>query len=157
MNNFNKLVVACGVVVLLGCSDLQAQSPVFRKPPPRGVVELVGLGISSVIELKDGRLLSDRGSISTDGGRTWGKPGTMTFGGNSGDGLARLQSGALILTQSALPQSKMSISYDEGKTWEVRIPRLVGNPLDATTPIQLKNGRLLWASRYCMGTCSTPA
>lgn len=64
-----------------------AQRPVFRKPPPAGVVELTGLGISSVVELKDGRLLSDRGSISTDGGRTWSKPGTMTMGGQ-GDDLA---------------------------------------------------------------------
>jgi hypothetical protein len=128
-----------------------AQRPSFRKPPPPGVVELVGLGISSVVELEDGRLLSDRGSISSDGGHTWSHRGTFPLGGHSGDGLARLQSGALILTTSKLPQPTMWISNDEGKTWEARIPRLVGTPLEATPPIQLKNGRLLWASRYTMG------
>jgi len=35
-------------------------------------------------------------------------------------------------------------------------PRLVGNPLEATPPIQLKSGRLLWASRYCMGNLMHP-
>src|SRR5579872_1919159 len=149
MNKVEKLIGVLFTLILLFTPEIRAQDIVFRKPPQAGVVELVGLGISSVVKLKDGSLLSDRGCTSTGGGHTWTNRGTVTFGGNVGDALIRLQSGAILHT-TRLPKPNLRISYDEGKTWEVRPPRSVGDPLEATPPILLKSGRLLWASRYCM-------
>jgi len=91
---------------------VSAQGPIFRKPPPEGVVEVVGLGINSLVELEDGSLLANNGCVSTDGGVTWSKP--RAFGeGVSGSGLVRLKSGALALTSG----EHIWLSKDEGKTW----------------------------------------
>jgi hypothetical protein len=119
------------------------QSSIFRKLPPEGVTQVVGLGINSLVELKDGSLLSNNGHISTDGGATWSEP--RSFGeGVSGDGVVRLKSGTLALTGGR----KIHFSYDEGKTWSQAIevfPKIVGGPYHlGDEMIQLNSGRLLY-------------
>ena len=116
---------------------------IFRKPPPEGVTELVGLGINSLVELKDGSLLANNGRVSTDGGLTWNEP--LPLGeGVSGNGLARLQSGALALTSG----EHIWLSKDEGKTWDQSVelfPKMVGGPHHlGDEMIQLRSGRLLY-------------
>ena len=87
--------------------------PVWRKPPPEGVVEIAGTGVSSLVELTDGSLLAENGSVSSDGGITWSDP--RSFGdGIDGNGLMRLDSGAIALTID----DRIWISRDDGKTWE---------------------------------------
>jgi len=121
---------------------------VYRKPPPEGVVELVGvLGIGdSLVELKDGRLLSNDGRVSRNGGRTWTNP--RSFGrGIAGSGILRLKSGKLCLTDG----TRLWLSSNEGKTWgKARPIRTLGSPLYATLT-QLRNGRLLAPNRACFG------
>ena len=67
--------------------------PVFRKPPPDGVVELIGQIDRSrgIIELKDGSLMAAGRTayrLSRDGGRTWAAPVAFPEG-VVGDGLRR--------------------------------------------------------------------
>jgi len=77
-------------------------------------MELVGLSINSVVELKDGSLLANNGRISKDGGKTWSEP--RLFGqGVGGEGLLRLKSGAIALTTAS--DGRVWFSRDEGKTW----------------------------------------
>jgi hypothetical protein len=48
----------------------EGQGEIFCKPPPEGVIEVVGLGINTLVERKDGSLLANNGRVSTDGGVT---------------------------------------------------------------------------------------
>ena len=72
--------------------------PVFRKPPPEGVVEVVGIGREwSIAPLEDGALLAARKRhcrISHDGGISWGEERELPEPVRAW-GLLRLQSGAL--------------------------------------------------------------
>ena len=142
-----------------------AEKPRYRKPPPPGVVELVGvLGIgNSLVELKDGSLLSNDGRISRDGGKTWSPPQPFAPG-IAGSQIMRLRSGKLLLTNGGrriwmaeVPnEAGIWLSKDEGKTWGTpRAIQQIGEPLYATL-IQLRSGRLLQPNRAVLrqhGTC----
>ena len=128
--------------------DRNSGPPVWRKPPPEDVVEIAGTGVSSLVELADGSLLAQNGSISADGGRTWTE--ARSFGdGVDGNGLMRLNSGAIALTSD----DRIWISRDGGETWEG--PRQI--PMDTArrglsdTIIQLSGGRLLCPRRTVLG------
>ncbi len=122
--------------------------PVWRKPPPEGVVEIVGTGVSSLVELPDGSLLAQNGSTSSDGGRTWSEPRSVGDGVD-GNGLTCLNSGAIALTSD----DRIWISQDNGETWDA--PRHI--PMDTArrglsdTIIQLSGGRLLCPRRTVLG------
>ena len=134
------------VMVLLVASGSARAKPVLRKPPPAGVTELTGLGLSSLVELQDGSLLGTNGQVSTDGGQTWSEP--RPFGeGIGGNGLVRLQSGAIALYGAP----KLWLSRDEGQTWAPPVEaKLLGDPFHDAL-VQLSSGRLLWPSRECFG------
>src|SRR5690348_14863755 len=90
-----------------------AELPAKERTLPDGVHETVGaLGsFNSLIELKDGSLLSNDGRTSRDGGKSWTAP--RAFGkGIAGAGLLRLQSGALALVSQ--------LGYASGKLWVSR-------------------------------------
>ena len=134
--------------------------PKFRKPVPPGVVELINQGIGSLVELKDGTLLSNNGRRSTDGGFIWSKP--QSFGEGVGGHLVTLDSGALAITRGGpglvgwWRPCELRVSEDEGKTWsDVRKAELLGGPYHDTM-IQLESGRLLWATRVCFANDAHP-
>ncbi len=132
---------------------MQAVDLFVARPPPEGVVELVGVGGigHSLVELEDGTLMMVSGGsyrLSGDGGLTWG--GSQSLGeGVSGNSIMRLQSGALALATN----SQLRISEDEGLSWSE--PRNVDMPSPYwlgpywDTMIQLSSGRLLYPSRTC--------
>jgi hypothetical protein len=133
--------------------------PVHGQPKPRLLPEeareIVGvLGINnSLVELKDGSLLSNDGRLSKDGGRTWTAP--RPFGtGVAGAGIMRLASGALALvSQVGYADGRMWLSRDEGKTWGLAGPMKVpGGPVFelGDTMIQLRGGRLVYCWDYNM-------
>ena len=126
----------------------QSRKLVYRKPPPDGVTELVGsLGIgNSLVELKDGTLLSNDGRTSKNGGRKW--TGPRPFGnGAAGSGIMRLKSGKLCLSNT----THLWLSRNEGRTWgKARPIRQLGSPLYATLT-ELSSGRLLAPNRACFG------
>ena len=137
----------------------KAEKPRCRKPPPPGVVELVGvLGIgNSLVELKDGSLLSNDGRISR-GGKTWSPPQPFAPG-IAGSQIMRLKPGKLLLTNGGRRiwmaevsnEAGIWLSKDEGKTWGTpRAIQQIGEPLYATL-IQLRSGRLLQPNRACFG------
>ena len=147
----------------------RAEKPVFRKPPPERVVEIVdvaGTG-SSLVGLKDGSLMVIKGGnyrISKDGGMTWSA--NQSFGqGASGNGIVRLKSGGLALMRNLASGGNLEkgwlgaevrISEDEGKTWGPALPvRMMGTPY-YDTMIQLGSGRLLFPSRTCFGNPQHP-
>jgi hypothetical protein len=138
----------------------KSEKPRYRKPLPPEVVELIGvLGIgNSLVELKDGSLLSNDGRISRDGGKTWSPPHTFAPG-IAGSQIMRLKSGKLLLTNGGrriwmaeVPsEAGIWLSKDEGKTWGTpRAIQQIGEPLYATL-IQLRSGRLLQPNRACFG------
>jgi len=162
-------VLVLVVVLVVGSSGSGAAKPVFRKPPPEGVVEVVGIAGtgSSLVELKDGSVMVVGGSsyrISTDGGVTWGE-GQSFSGGAGGDGIIRLQSGALALMNRVATGGNLErgwlgaeirFSEDEGQTWGEPLPvRMMGTPYYDTL-IQLSTGRLLYPSRTCFGNPQHP-
>ena len=131
-------------------SEQEPARPVFSTPPPEGVVEVTGVDISSLVELKDGSLLGIsldvNGRISTDGGRTWGEPRPLGEG-VSGSGIMRLASGALALSGGG----RVWLSRDEGKTWTLageaitKTSGIVGDPYSLSDEmIQLDSGRLVY-------------
>ena len=141
------------IVTVLASGGRAAAKPVFRKPPPDGVVELVGVAGSgsTLVELKDGSLMLVQGAgyrISTDEGLTWGDSQPLGEG-VSGNGIIRLQSGALALTGGL----NMWLSQDEGKSWGPALPLRTlggsGQPYYHDTMIQLSTGRLVLPSHYC--------
>ena len=156
MNNMCSirwLMPVLALMVVLATSARAGAKPVFRKPPPEGVVELVNIAGSgsALVELKDGSIMLLKGGsyrISTDGGVTW-SDGRSLGKGISGNGIIRLQSGALALTGGL----NMWLSQDEGKTWGPALPlrtlRGHGQPYYHDTMIQLSTGRLVLASHYC--------
>ncbi len=123
--------------------------PTFRKSPPKGVTEIVGvIGRGwSLVELKDGALISVGNNVyrtSTDDGVTWSEPKPFPDG-VGGNGILRLKSGALGLYN----EKQMWLSHDEGETWEDGMPiTMLGSPYYATL-IQLDDERLLYPSRVC--------
>ena len=129
-------------------AEQAATKPGWRKPSPEGVVEIIGTGVSSLVELPDGSLLAQNGSVSANEGRTWSEP--RSFGdGVDGNGLTCLNSGAIALTSD----DRIWISQDNGETWDR--PRHI--PLDTAshglsdTIIQLSGGRLLCPRRTVLG------
>ncbi len=149
-------VLVLVAVLVVGSSGPGVAKPVWRKPPPEGVVELVGVAGSgsSLVELNDGSIMLVKGGsyrISTDGGLTWGDSQSLGEG-VSGNGIIRLQSGALALTGGL----NMWLSHDEGKTWGPALPlRTIkgtgvgGQPYYHDSMIQLSTGRLVLPSHYC--------
>jgi len=144
--------------------DQSDSRPRFRKSPPDGVIEVtgvVGRGCS-LVERRDGSLLAAIAThqrTSTDGGLTWSDPIPLPEG-VMGNGLLRLQSGALALTSgdslARTTNNRLWISNDEGQTWEARanVP-LLGFPYP-NTMIQLANGRLVFPSRIGYSNGSHP-
>jgi len=145
----SALVLAA--VFVVGSSGPGVAKPVWRKPPPEGVVELVGVAGSkgTLVELQDGSVMLVQGGsyrISTDGGLTWGDSQSLGEG-VSGKGIIRLQSGALALTGG----QNMWLSEDEGKTWGPALPlrTIEGHDAWKDNMIQLSTGRLVLPSHYC--------
>ena len=129
--------------------------PVFRKPPPEGVVEVLGIGREwSIAGLEDGSLLAARHRqcrLSRDGGESWSEERDLPDP-VSAWGLLRLNSGAL----GAFSDDRLWLSGDEGRTWgEGRAIPLLGSPYYDTL-IQLSNGRLLYPNRACFGNQNHP-
>ena len=89
--------------------------PVFRKPPPEGVVEVLGIGREwSIAGLEDGSLLAARHRQcrhSCDGGESWSEERDLPEP-VSAWGLLRLNSGAL----GAFSDDRLWLSGDEGRT-----------------------------------------
>ena len=129
--------------------------PVFRKPPPEGVVEVPGIGREwSIAQLEDGSLLAARHRqcrLSRDGGESWSEERDLPEP-VSAWGLLRLNSGAL----GAFSDDRLWLSGDEGRTWGGgrEIP-LLGSPYYDTL-IQLSRGRLLYPNRVCFGNQNHP-
>ena len=128
--------------------------PTFRKPPPTGVTEVVGIiGRGwSMTPLKSGALMATGGAnyrISTDDGLTWSEAQHFPDG-IQGDGIMRLKSGVLVLYNP----KQMWLSHDEGETWDAGSPiNMLGSPYYATM-MQLSSGRLLYPSRVCYSNSS---
>ena len=84
------------VMLIVAITSQGGADSIFRKPPPEGVVEIIGVGGSGgIVELTDGSLMFAEGRsyrISTDGGRTWGEtqPLNAPMGAR---GLIRLNNG----------------------------------------------------------------
>jgi len=123
--------------------------PTFRKPPPEGVIEVVGkLGRGwSLVELKDGALMGVAGSsyrTSDDDGVSWGKAKKLPDGiGVDGGSIMRLNSGALAIYN----RKHIWRSTDEGQTWDEGSPiPMVGWPYFGTL-FQMTNGRLIYPNR----------
>ena len=144
---YRMLVLA---VVLLSSTPVPLDArPTFRKPPPEGVVEVVGkLGRGwSLVELKDGSLMGVAGSSyrsSTDDGITWSDAKNLPDGvGGDGGSVMRLNSGALAI----YTREQIWRSTDEGQTWDDGSPiPMVGWPYFGTL-IQLSNDRLIYPNR----------
>lgn len=123
--------------------------PTFRKPPPEGVTEIVGIiGRGwSLVELKNGALMAVGGNvcrISTDDGLIWSETKPLPDG-VKGNGIIRLKSGALAIYN----ETQMCLSPDEGETWSAASPiEMLGSPYYATM-VELNNGRLLYPNRAC--------
>jgi len=111
--------------------------PIFRKPPPDGVVELVGkIGRGwSLVELKDGSLMAvaEGYLVSSDDGVTWSEVKSFAApicegSRDSSDwslGIIRLKSGALAIYNA----KHIWRSEDEGKSWDQGSPvTLLGRP-----------------------------
>ena len=141
---------------LFSAGQLPGAPPLFRKPPPAGVVEVLGkVGRGwSLVALKDGTLLATRGRgyrTSGDEGLTWSETHPWP-GGVSGQGLLRLKSGALVLYDA----KELRISQDEGRSWGAARPiQLMGSPYYATM-IQLESGRLLYPNRVTYSNTDQP-
>ena len=110
------------------------------------VVDILGMN-GSLVELKDGALLSNDGRISRDGGETWSEP--RSFGeGISGNSITRLASGALALVSPlGFELGEVWHSHDEAKTWKgaghINAPA-GSHDSEGDTMIQLGSGRLLY-------------
>ncbi len=146
-----------GVAILTSSGRAAPQDLFPPKVLPNGVVEVVGLGCRSLIELKDGSLLASNGRVSADGGLTWTEPRPFAAEGAEdispyGTSLLRLNSGALALVyrgqgDTDATGAKMWLSEDESNTWgPPRSIKLQGGPYHDTM-IQLSSGRLLYPSR----------
>jgi sialidase-1 len=150
-SQFTNLALAM-LPALFSPSAAQAND---AKQLQHGGQEIVGVlgSENSLVELRDGSLLSNDGRTSTDGGRTWSAP--RSFGdGTVGTGLLQLQSGALALAAPlGYSSGKIWLSHDEGKTWQLQgTIKTPGGPIYelGDTLIQLKSGRLLACWDYNM-------
>ena len=130
----------------------RAQRPAFRNPLPAGIPEHRRSGIKSIVPLKDGTVLANNGRRSSDQGKSWSEP--RAFGpGVRGDGLVRLASGAILLTQQPPNLHKvhlptLHVSRDEGNTWQTlpaSFPRMFSGPnFFGDELVQTRSGRLIW-------------
>ena len=131
--------------------------PTFRKPPPDGVIEVVGkVGRGwSLAELRDGSLMAvaDGYRISRDDGATWTdtEPFPAPISQRSKDGgdwslaVIRLKSGALAVYNA----QRIWRSNDEGRSFDRGSPvTLLGGPYYASMVV-LDGGRLLFPNRAC--------
>ncbi len=143
--------------------------PVFRKSPPEGVIEHIGIGTgsSAMVELADGRLAIIAGSksiSSTNCGRDWdtrSSLGCEAMGSGASLSCIKLHSGRLALAHRGKEDAGggtemfnwnpfyLSLSENEGKTWGSPNPmQLLGGPYQDTL-IQTSTGRLIMPSRIC--------
>ena len=84
-----RLAVMCLAVtaVALATTGPGMAKPIFRKPPPPGVVEMIDVPYGPIIEMKDGSIMMANGDtyrISTDGGLTWGEEQALNCEGLGG-------------------------------------------------------------------------
>ena len=154
------LAALTATLVVFACGWAGAK-PVFRKPPPEGVVELVHVGgiNGTLVELQDGSLMLIEGDgryrLSTDEGLTWGEPRPLNcpgLGTARDHSLIRLQSGALALAFRGEDEPWMGkfylfLSEDEGQSWGPG--RLIGGTRTPNVPyydtlIQLSSGLLVF-------------
>jgi len=146
MSALRRTLTVLTLVLLAVSNGSVSARPTFRKPPPEGVIEVVGaLGRGwSLVELKDGSLMAvarTKYRISTDDGVTWSR--TKTLPNRIQGSIMRLKSGALAVYTG----KRVWRSRDEGKTWDEGSPiKMLGWPYYATM-IQLSNGRLIYPNR----------
>ena len=140
------MVLLVGITTATSAKQGRAQ-PVWRKPLPEGVIEVTRVAATgSIVALKDGSLLLAQGRgyrLSKDGGKTWGKGGSLDL---EVGGMIRLKSGALGLYGGPVRNRYFSSSTDEGKTWAkpISLPSYGGgfHPMHHSL-IQLSTGRLI--------------
>ena len=152
------MVLLVGITTATSAKQGRAQ-PVWRKPPPEGVIEIIGISaIGSIVALKDGSLMlaQKRGyRISKNGGKTWGHGGSLDL---EVKGMIRLKSGALGLYGGPVGNRYFSSSTDEGKTWAkpISLPSYGGgfHPMHHSL-IQLSTGRLILVG-YHQTNCHAP-
>ena len=168
MQSWYRFLTSSAIAVSLGVGAAVAK-PVFRKPPPEGVVEIIGVAGSgsSLAELKDGTLIAAKGGgyrLSKDGGRTWGGPQSFPQG-VSVNGILRLDNGDLAVMHTTASggnlnndwlAAELRFSSDDGATWGDPLPvKMMGTPYyDAL--VQLASGRLVYPSRVCFGNPMHP-
>ena len=119
-----RRAIVAGAILALFALRAQAQpKPRFLPEEAREIVGVLGIN-NSLVELKDGSLLSNDGRLSKDGGRTWTAP--RPFGtGVAGAGIMRLASGALALVSQ--------VGYADGRMW---LSRRRGQDLGTGRPHQ---------------------
>jgi len=76
-------VKAMWAPLLVGLLTGLAAVPALGEAADDGFVEVAGVGFNSLVELKDGSLLSNDLRISTDGGKTWAAYGNVCFAGEN--------------------------------------------------------------------------
>ncbi len=148
MDLYHLVGLVVAVIMVVTITGQANADGIFRKPPPEGVSEIIGIGNSGgIVELADGSLMLAQGSsyrLSTDGGRTWGE--TQPLNAPMGaSGLIRLNNGDIAIYGKHGSNWCFSSSSDEGKTWTeptVICAQSVCNPMFHSM-IQLTTGRLL--------------
>ena len=141
------------VMLIVASTSQGGADSIVRKPPPEGVVEIIGMGGSGgIVELTDGSLMFAEGRsyrISTDAGRTWGE--TQPLNAPMGaSGLIRLNNGDLAIYGKHDRNRCFSSSPDEGQTWTeptIICAEWICSPLYHSM-IQLSSGRLLFTGYW---------
>ncbi len=154
----------------MSAKEYDQSRPIFRKPPPEGVMEFTNITSaegSALVEDEDGTIRLYEGKqyrTSTDGGQSWSTPQPVNYpeiGSTQGLACLRLQSGTLAACYrrrigDGQEPFHMALSEDNGQTWEGPYPmNLLGNPYYDTI-IELSSGRLLAPSRTCFGNANHP-
>jgi hypothetical protein len=151
--------LVCAVVLAVAAEAVA--KPPFRKPPPPGVLEIIGTPYGPIIEMQDGSIMMANGSsyrVSTDGGQTWNKDVPISCNGlKSVRGLTRLPSGDLVMTYEGGKGFCVAVSKDQGQTWSEGQPVKSFGSTREDSLIALSSGRLLYPSRKCFSNDDHPS